>query len=381
MKKYLMGFILICCYPLSTLAATGQFISIIDAGSSGSRIHVYQVTGSNQGVPVITELGNDKIKPGLSSYASHPQDAGASLKPLLAYAADAITKAHGVVNQTPLYLMATAGMRDPAITPAQSKAIYQSVTDAINTSKTMQLKEAQTIPGKMEGVYDWIAVNYLEKHLFDNQTQGSLDLGGASTEVTFSAQNMASSGDYASFSLGTHQYNLFSHSFYGLGQDKARGSVDVPACFPKGYSMDNGQTGDFNYQTCKADTDNLLVQDNVSATIPAYSSAKMFTAFSGYYYTAQFFKVDTQFTPAGLQNAVNTFCALDWKQMQEADPTVPVSYLANYCFNGTFIHELLGKQGYHFADNSKQVSVKTKIDDTGVDWTIGAALYKLSGHQ
>ena len=55
---------------------------VIDAGSSGCRIHVYTITRRRgQSFPDV-ELPDQKLKtsPGLSSFADNPQDAGPSLK-------------------------------------------------------------------------------------------------------------------------------------------------------------------------------------------------------------------------------------------------------------------------------------------------------------
>ena len=54
--------------------ASSQHIVIIDAGSSGSRAHVFRYNAAN-GV-VEPQHESLKTKPGLSSYAARPQDAG-----------------------------------------------------------------------------------------------------------------------------------------------------------------------------------------------------------------------------------------------------------------------------------------------------------------
>lgn len=92
---------------------------VIDCGSSGSRVYVYfwpkhdplskdllqiQQVVDKDLKPVIK-----KVTPGLSSYAEKPAEASDHLKPLLKYAADRVPKHKH--KETPLYIMATAGMR------------------------------------------------------------------------------------------------------------------------------------------------------------------------------------------------------------------------------------------------------------------------------
>jgi hypothetical protein len=53
-----------------------QYIALIDAGSSGSRIHVHAFQPAPSGLPTIFPSTNLKSKPGLSSFASKPEEAG-----------------------------------------------------------------------------------------------------------------------------------------------------------------------------------------------------------------------------------------------------------------------------------------------------------------
>lgn len=64
-----------------------QSTVIIDAGSTGSRIHIYQYKVSTAGLAVVQQpVSSLKVTPGLSSYAGQPESVGESLTPLLEYA-------------------------------------------------------------------------------------------------------------------------------------------------------------------------------------------------------------------------------------------------------------------------------------------------------
>eukprot|EP01032_Pedospumella_encystans_P027599 gene27599-31189_t len=58
---------------------TFSYLAMIDAGSSGCRAHVYRYgkLGTISGpLYVLPQHDSKKVKPGLSSFASHPEDAG-----------------------------------------------------------------------------------------------------------------------------------------------------------------------------------------------------------------------------------------------------------------------------------------------------------------
>ncbi|KAK7508607.1 hypothetical protein BaRGS_00000173 [Batillaria attramentaria] len=100
-------------------AATIHYGIVIDCGSSGSRVYVYywpphsgnpadllniQQLLDSQGKPVMK-----KVSPGLSEFDDNPDDASEHIKQLLQYVVDYIPKEKH--KETPLYILATAGMR------------------------------------------------------------------------------------------------------------------------------------------------------------------------------------------------------------------------------------------------------------------------------
>ena len=85
---------------------------VFDAGSSGTRIHVYKWKTGGGGAKDAFDLVSDdllKIKPGLSAFKEKTAEAGSSLEPLIAHAKAKIPAE--LVPSTPVFLMATAGLR------------------------------------------------------------------------------------------------------------------------------------------------------------------------------------------------------------------------------------------------------------------------------
>jgi hypothetical protein len=102
---------------------------MLDAGSTGSRIHVYHF-GHDAATGEIDEvLGEvfEQVKPGVSSYTD-PAQAGVSIEPLLAVCKREVPASEW--GSTPIALYATAGLRLLPI--AQSEAILQSLRMALS---------------------------------------------------------------------------------------------------------------------------------------------------------------------------------------------------------------------------------------------------------
>lgn len=162
---------------------------VIDAGSSGCRVHVYTISRQpDQQLPTV-ELPDKKLKksPGLSSFARNPNDAGASLAGLLEFAKQHVPDEEQ--QATPIRLAATAGLR---LLP---KETADTILDSCYTylkenSKFLVTRDKiSVISGRDEGAYGWLSINFLLNRLngmsnAQEGTMGSLEMGGASSQVT-----------------------------------------------------------------------------------------------------------------------------------------------------------------------------------------------------
>ena len=86
-----------------------RYAVVIDAGSTGSRVHAFAFAASAGGGLELLSDTFEQLKPGLSSYASEPAAGAASLKPLLDKALAAIPAS--AATATPVEVRATAGLR------------------------------------------------------------------------------------------------------------------------------------------------------------------------------------------------------------------------------------------------------------------------------
>lgn len=83
------------------LGGPWKSVVIIDAGSTGSRVHIYQYKVSGAGLATVKQPFNSlKVTPGLSDYADQPQSVGESLGPLLEYAYKLVSARHLHIHST-----------------------------------------------------------------------------------------------------------------------------------------------------------------------------------------------------------------------------------------------------------------------------------------
>ncbi|POI27627.1 hypothetical protein CIB84_008623, partial [Bambusicola thoracicus] len=167
-------------------AKTKTFYGIMfDAGSTGTRIHIYTfVQKSPEILPELEGEIFESVKPGLSAYADQPEKGAESVKRLLDMAIDAVPP--HLWKKTPVVLKATAGLR--LLSEEKAQALLSEVKEVFEESPFLVPEDSVSImDGSYEGILAWITVNFLTGQLSgqNQHTVGTLDLGGASTQITF----------------------------------------------------------------------------------------------------------------------------------------------------------------------------------------------------
>lgn len=206
---------------------------MIDAGSTGSRIHIYKF--NNCGPSPSYEYEVFKMtQPGLSSFAGRPDDAAKSLDVLLDEAKRVVPEE--LRKCTPVAVKATAGLR--LLPGSQSKDILDAVEKRLHGQYPFPLKDGDVVimDGKDEGVYAWITANYLLNTIradtpSNTPTYAVLDLGGASTQIVFeptfkkSDQGLQEGEHKYDLTFGGRKHVLYQHSYLGYGLMRARRHV------------------------------------------------------------------------------------------------------------------------------------------------------------
>jgi Golgi apyrase len=231
----------------------GRYGVILDAGSSGTRVHIYKWLNSAKAIekadsaklhslPVLKtdKKWTLKIKPGVSTFGDRPTDVGREhLQELLDHALTVVPPDQ--VEDTPLFLMATAGVR--LLQPVKQSALLREICLYAQQHTKFSLPDCglhiQVIPGETEGLYGWIAANYLlggfdtpqkHNHGKGHHTYGFLDMGGASAQIAF-APNATEAEKHAddlkllrmrTLNGNPSEYKVFTATWLGFGVNQAR---------------------------------------------------------------------------------------------------------------------------------------------------------------
>jgi Golgi nucleoside diphosphatase len=156
-------------FAASTDCKKHHCIAIVDAGSTGSRAHIYSYDlDQTQSAVNVIEVWSKKIKPGLATIDANPSAVKSYLDTLFAEAPD---------SKMPLHFYATAGMR--LLPQPQQKALYDLVQSWFAGQSRWDLKSARTISGKEEGLFGWVSLNYQQGALGNlaKAPSGVMDMG------------------------------------------------------------------------------------------------------------------------------------------------------------------------------------------------------------
>ncbi|KAH0707540.1 hypothetical protein KY290_012053 [Solanum tuberosum] len=213
-----------------------KYAVIFDAGSSGSRVHVFCFDENLDLVPIGNELELFvQKKPGLSSFASDPMAAADSLLPLLKDAENVVPR--NLRSNTPVRVGATAGLRQ--LEGDASDRILQAVRDFLKSKSSFKAQADAVIvlDGNQEGAYQWVTINYLLGKLGKkySDTVGVVDLGGGSVQMAYAisesdAQKAPKLSDgedtyvQEMYLKGT-KYFLYVHSYLHYGLLAARAEI------------------------------------------------------------------------------------------------------------------------------------------------------------
>ncbi|TVY36334.1 Golgi apyrase [Lachnellula subtilissima] len=364
----------------------GRWGVILDAGSSGTRVHVYRWLNSARArqdasphemlsLPDIHQKKNYtyKTKPGVSTFGDNPSEVGPYLQDLLDHALSIVPSDQ--VKDTPIFLMATAGVR--LLEPMKQKALLGEICAYAQAHTSFSLPDCdlhiQVIPGETEGLYGWIAANYLlgsfnspedHKHGDNHHTYGFLDMGGASAQIAF-APNSTEAEKHANdlkllrmrtLNGESTEYKVFTTTWLGFGVNQARqryveaiqemykGSYELlDPCLPsglittlEGLPLDSARgdapvlVGTGRFKECVDQVAPLLDKDAPCADqpcllhgqhVPAIDfDVNHFVGVSEYWHTThEVFEMahkDAAYDFTAYEKMVKDFCAAEWDDIK-----------------------------------------------------------------
>ncbi|NXN80127.1 ENTP8 diphosphohydrolase, partial [Bombycilla garrulus] len=420
------------------LPPTVKYGMVFDAGSSHTSLFVYEWDSDKENdTGVVSQTFSCDVQgQGISSYANNPPEAGNSLRECLDKALQVIPAEKQ--RDVPAYLGATAGMR--LLREQNSSATEQVLAEV---AKTMQeypvaFKGARILTGEEEGAYGWITINYL----LDSFTKyspkahtwlrpeaanifGALDLGGASTQITFMPEGSVLSQNEASeFTLYGYSYNIYTHSYLCYGQNemlkrlakelivanfcKVRGEKYLHGAAPRQQSSLGQRHAGSLKLVCLCGRGNEVKQsENYTVTLEGRGNASgclaalrklfnfsacgqsqdctfdgvyqpplrgQFIAFSAFYYNFNFLNLTEAQPLAVVREAIEELCTRSWEDLSSSYPKENLNRLPKYCANANYILILL-LDAYKFNETTwNNIFFQMKAGSADMGWTLGYML-------
>lgn len=367
---------------------------MFDAGSTGTRIHIFKFAQQHRETPRLTHETFKALKPGLSAYADDVEKSGQGIKELLEVAKKEVPME--LWKFTPLVLKATAGLR--LLPGEKAQKLLEKVKEIFQASPFFVRDNCVSIMnGTDEGISAWITINFLTGRLDDPQRRsvGMLDLGGGSTQITFLPRTKATlqtspSGHTTSFQMFNHTYKLYSYSYLGLGLMSARlailGGVEgkplgegeelISPCLPPGfksewphaeivYKIKGQKAGEPLYESCSNKVAKMLYKKVHRAGEVKDLDFYIFS----YYYdcAAEAGLIDKEkggsLTVSDFEIAAKYVC----KTMEISPGNNPF-----LCMDLTYITFLLQELGF---PKSQGFKLARKIDNVETSWALGATFH------
>lgn len=255
--------------------AKSKYVVMVDAGSSGSRVHVYEFDVCFSPPKLLREEFK-MLKPGLSSFDTDTIGAAKSLDPLLEVAVKTVPKESQ--GCTPIAVKATAGLR--LLGKEKSDAILKQVRKYLETEWPFAVVESDGISimdGADEGVYAWVTANYLIGNIGSKEktpTAAVFDLGGGSTQIVFEPkfpvnEKLLDGEHKYKIDFGNRNFELYQTSHLGYGLMEGRNKINslIVESYLKGKNKPSG------LKPVSADTKEATV-DLISPCIAPGNTAK-----------------------------------------------------------------------------------------------------------
>eukprot|EP01024_Parvocaulis_polyphysoides_P014653 TRINITY_DN1611_c1_g5_i2.p1 TRINITY_DN1611_c1_g5~~TRINITY_DN1611_c1_g5_i2.p1 ORF type:complete len:458 (-),score=70.89 TRINITY_DN1611_c1_g5_i2:184-1557(-) len=392
-----------------------QYAVVFDAGSTGSRVHVYEFQSGENGQFTLKEELFEQLKPGLSSYAGKPQEAADSLQPLIDKAIEKVPETQRTSTQ--VVLKATAGLR--MLEGNQAQEILDQVKQKLgDTGLQVPADGVEIMEGQDEGAFAWLTLNYLLGTLGGSSTVAAIDLGGGSVQQAFSVDDesaqKAPEGYIKIVSYGINKYNVYVHSYLNFGLMAGRaevlkglsdsGSSCLLADASGSYKYNNQdyplKSKGPNFQECSEGIEDAL--DGGSEKCQ-FDKCSFSGAWAGnmqpqtdMYISSYFFDraVDSKIIPDGnvptasikvedFKTKGKIACDENQESAKSEFPNVDADLATYFCLDLAYCYTLL-KEGFDISDDQEITLVK-RIQYNGMEieaaWPLGVALGMLSVSQ
>lgn len=385
---------------------------VIDAGSSGTRIFLYEVLPGNY--PIVNLISEQeysitpsgKKEDGLNNYVNpkNPELAQEAcnevLKPLLESVRKTLKEKGIECSSVIVNLFATAGMRytENHFGSTIVNHFYEQLRNFIEDSG-FRAGEIRTCNGNHEeGLWTWINLNDTHRDIFrsSNEPLGVVEVGGSSSQLSFPVSDALPDDDIThDVLINGKKFTVYCKTFLGLGQDDARkkmrtklGPIDSSVCFPSGFphEKDHGdvldgvgelklkQDGGYNYENCWNCYDSILSELSLSDPFPDINHIQFeFVGIDGVYHALKYWNIENN--PTALTETVKDKIG----NCDEFEDILNNEFVQAQTANATYISALLHGPNGLFSHNPKKIigALPNKTNKGRLlTWTRGFLLVK-----
>jgi hypothetical protein len=417
--------LLVACSGGSSPAQGPRYEAVLDAGSGGTRLFLYQITPGSYPLVLKVFESENSIQPngfkedGINNFTCGNQPgysppsavAPQVITPLLNTLASTLLGLNTPKNQVTVNLLATAGMRTSENICGQTavNSLYEVIRQDIN-SAGFKVGDVRTSNGDSEeGVWTWISLNDYMNNIFKDPSRptvnsapvGVVEIGGSSAQISYPT-NLApnSAQNIYRVSINGNNFSVFNRTYLGMGstdaRKKMRGTIASPntisnQCFPTGLTVDAGDSGypdmvspgSYNFSACTG-----FYAPYINSTIAATpggdpmvtNSSGKFVGTGGAYFATDYWNLNN--TTNLLQSTVTSMCAsvINFPGIDADENT------QTQCSNATYINALIYNSSIGLFKSSPAlfqgtVSVKSgggASTNTFISWTRGFLMVKYS---
>jgi apyrase len=404
---------------------------VIDAGSKGSRLVIFKwqpdQSSSRKKLQVPITVGMKSVNPGLAASALEPSSLKPQLKELIDFATETLKPLAPLHHLIPIYVKATAGLRD--LIPTARDAVMKATIDFVANYSPFNFDptHALVISGEEEGAYAWLAVNALKGVLGNDRgesTVGVIDLGGASVQLSFVPEesHYVLQNCYPISLTDQSMYRLYAKSYlhYGMVEANRRlashiitenilkvdsvSQIDNP-CFYQGmtFSPDFATKkfkipiavqmfGSGDFSECTNELEKLFNKDGVTCWVRDCTfdgvyqprlDRRPFVGIGNIGKILQMVGVPSVSTLKQVRTNGAKICSMSFEQVDQAYPSLSNKTKKNLCFSVAYIYTILTYGlGFTISDvtdptgQMSQIEFSDFIGGTRVDWALGAIIWE-----
>lgn len=402
----------------STLAVENIHYGILlDAGSSSTKSKIYRWTtpSSADTVPDVHLVRTSRYPPALTSFTNNEKDLTSYLMRILT--ALKLKVPEDEHSSTPISIMATAGLRfmsGPAVQSLLQLTRSIMSNTSINPFQFSETNGVSVLSGEEEGVYSWIAANYLHG-FFDEtkdvkETVGVLEMGGGSTQITFVPKGPLYAEEFH-VSVAGKRYNLYVQSYlqFGINGIKVKVAHHLYTASSGSHTLSNPCMLRDDVSVVRLEEDQMIVLTLNGTGDPAECERILTLILKPntgndcqpkpcaigsvyqpelpnitFYATQAFTYAPKNLKAVGsnkildidrLKEAASHHCNRTLKEAEESN--VDKKYASDDCVTALYMTVLL-TTSYGFPKNTSDIKVTSKIGGQYIDWALGAMLMEIS---